>query len=327
MMNPTLQSQSRMAEICGVDAHTFGVWLGVDNLSANPGHYSQGSNAHGVHTLMKGLALRLEHLAKHLPTGVVILMEGDATPVEALPRLLPDLVELLRHEDFVWLGFFTSERPNRTNKQANEQGISHRTGPLFSSDARWPNVYPLYGCQMIYLSKQVIPELCKRMRESPFPHGLDRWIFSSQWVPDEKWAFTSRSLAGQWHGDSDSWGPGGNHNVGFVEEPHPDERIYIRRMSDEGLKGRRRQVWQKHRRADATARQQSAFGSRELLASWVHTPASMPPPRPPLDPEGLARLGGTSTQENFAVRDADEAGAPGSSDSEEFDAWAFCPSS
>ena len=52
-----------------------------------------------------------------------------------------------------------------------------------------------------------------------FPHRLDRWMFSDKWVPDDKWAYTSRSLAGQWHGDSDSWGPGGNANVGFVEEP------------------------------------------------------------------------------------------------------------
>ena len=74
---------------------------------------------------------------------------------------------------------------------------------------------------MSYLSKQVIPLLCKRMRESQFPHGLDRWMFASDWVPNDKWAYTSRSLAGQWHGDSDSWGPGGNQNVGLVEEPPP----------------------------------------------------------------------------------------------------------
>ena len=64
---------------------------------------------------MKGLALRLEHLAKHLTTPGVILMEGDATPVEALPRLLPDLVELLKDEDFVWLGFSRARSPTGLN--------------------------------------------------------------------------------------------------------------------------------------------------------------------------------------------------------------------
>ena len=69
-------------------------------------------------------------------------------------------------------------------------------------------------------------------------------MFANTWVLDEKWAYSSRSLAGQWHGDSDSWGPGGNQNVGFVEEPPPCETIYIRIKSEEALKGRRRQVLQ-----------------------------------------------------------------------------------
>ena len=75
----------------------------MDKLSRNPEHYPQSMAPHGVHTLMKGLALRLEHLAEHLETPGVIVMEGGATPVEALPRILPDLVRLLAQEDFVWI--------------------------------------------------------------------------------------------------------------------------------------------------------------------------------------------------------------------------------
>ena len=177
---------------------------------------------------------------------------------------------------------------------ASEEGMSHRAGPLFSSDARWEGVFPAYGCQMFYLSKKIIPTLCAEMRASPFPHGLDRWMFSDKWVPDEKWAYTSCSLAGQWHGESDSWGPGGNANVGFVEEPPPGEAIYLRRMSEPDLRGLRRKVWQKHRKADAVFRRHAAFGCREELLDWLHTPPSVEPPRPPLDPESLARFGGNS---------------------------------
>ena len=46
-------------------------------------------------------------------TPGIFLMEGDATPVEALPRLLRDLVEQLNQEDFVWLVFFTTRRQTR----------------------------------------------------------------------------------------------------------------------------------------------------------------------------------------------------------------------
>ena len=105
MMDQALKSQQRMADIFGEPKEAFGIWLGVDKLSRNPGHYPQSMAPHGMQTLMKGLALRLEHLAEHLETPCVILMESDATPVEALPRMLPDLVRLLAQEDVVWIGF------------------------------------------------------------------------------------------------------------------------------------------------------------------------------------------------------------------------------
>ena len=199
--------------------------------------------------------------------------------------------------------------------------------PIFKEDARGRHVYPAYGCQMFYVSKEVIPELCQRMRESMFPRGLDRWFFASQWVEDERWAFTSRSLGGQWYGDSDSWGPGGNQNVGFVEEPPPKENIYIRRMSDASLIGVRKWVWQKHRRADAISRQNSAFGRREDLASWIETPPSMPPPRPPIDPEAIAAATPKAWPAERPTQSSDESVAAGFSDSAEFDAWKFLPTS
>jgi hypothetical protein len=116
MLDQAVKSQQRIADIYGAPKEAFGIWLGVDKLSRNPGHYEKGMEPHGVHTLMKGLALRLEHLAEHTETPGVILMEGDATPVEALPRIMPDLVPLLEKVDFVWLGYFISERPtNKTN--------------------------------------------------------------------------------------------------------------------------------------------------------------------------------------------------------------------
>ena len=76
MADQALQSQARMADIFKVDPQTLGIWLGVDNMSATPGHYPQGASPHGVHTLMTGLALRLEWLASWLTTPGIILMEG-----------------------------------------------------------------------------------------------------------------------------------------------------------------------------------------------------------------------------------------------------------
>ena len=138
-------------------------------------------------------------------------------------------------------------------------------------------------------------------------------------------AFTSRSLAGQWFGDSDSWGPGGNANVGFVEEPPPGEKVYLRRMSEPELKGVRRKVWQKHRKADGVARKHAAFGPRHDLAAWLETPPSVPPPRPPLDPESLARVGGNSMLWSSACDGGDAATSQPNWEQEEFDSWECLP--
>ena len=82
---------------------------------------------------------------------------------------------VLNQEDFCWLGFFTSEPPNHTKAQDSGKGVER--GPFFHGDCTKECVHPDYGCQMFMLAKEFIPGMCRRMRESPYPHGIDRWFF------------------------------------------------------------------------------------------------------------------------------------------------------
>ena len=70
------QTQKHIADLFGLEQQDVGLWLGVDKLCAAPSHYPLGPAA-GVHTMMKGIATRLEELAA-LSCGGSLL---DESPV------------------------------------------------------------------------------------------------------------------------------------------------------------------------------------------------------------------------------------------------------
>jgi len=119
------------------------------------------------------------------------------------------------------------------------------------------------------------------MEESTYPNGIDRWFFSQNWCEDHEFAYTSRSLAGQWFAESDSWGPNSNPSVGDMEEPPSEETIYLRYMSHDDLPMSRRRVWKKHLSRDRGSRKHGKFGSAAALARWSKAPPSMRPVPPP----------------------------------------------
>ena len=277
-----LKCRRRLADIFhsmngNLPEHHIGIWYGVDKQSQNPGHYRADSGTHGVHTLMRGLASRLEGLAEQCTGTHIILMEGDATPVATFPLKILQLSERLKQEAFCWLGFFTSERPNHTKAQDTGKGAER--GPLFHSDCTKEHVHPDYGCQMFMVAKDFIPGMCKRMRESPYPHGFDRWIFSPNFCYDYQCAFTDHSLAGQLWGPSDSWGHG-NSLVGEMRVPPEDYDIKIRRFSDtDFLRQKRLKLWTVHKNRDKVSRKRGVFGTVDQLANWQESSASAPPGR------------------------------------------------
>ena len=70
------QTQKHIADLFGLEQQGVGLWLGVDKLCAAPSYYPLGPAA-GVHTMMKGIATRLEELAA-LSCGGSLL---DESPV------------------------------------------------------------------------------------------------------------------------------------------------------------------------------------------------------------------------------------------------------
>ena len=121
MIEHAFLSQARMADIIGVDPQPCSIWLGVDKPFQNPRHYAERAKPHGEHTLIKGQALRLEHVAAHVTTPGIILMESDATPAEALPRVLAALVQLLKQETFC-LACFCHQREAKHVQIARVRG-------------------------------------------------------------------------------------------------------------------------------------------------------------------------------------------------------------
>ena len=266
------QCRKRMSDIFSAQGmylpvNHIGIWYGVDKLSDNPGHYAAGTKRHGVHTLMKGLAARLEVLAAQVDAQTIILMEGDCTCVPNFPQMLQQLLRRgLLEQDFCWLGFFTNQRPNKYTGAKHDRDRRDQ-GPLFYGHCNQKMVHPDYGCHMFSLKRSWIPAMCKRMRESKFPHGFDRWIFSPNFCENSKCSFVNWSLAGQLYDQSDSWAD--NTNVGEVEQPRDDWRMAIRNFDESAeLQSRRKSFWQKHQTADKGARKKSRLGSREELATW-----------------------------------------------------------
>ena len=82
LIDQALEGRKRFVEIFrqygeNVEPEDIGIWFGVDKNSHNPGHYAEGVQGHGVHTLVKGMAERLRKLAEHMTAPMLIFMEGD----------------------------------------------------------------------------------------------------------------------------------------------------------------------------------------------------------------------------------------------------------
>ena len=120
-----------------------------------------------------------------------------------------------------------------------------------------------------------MPVMCRRMRESPYPHGVDRWFFSPNFCPAEKLTFPNWSLAGQVWGQSDSWNKL-NIQVGEIESPPDDWKLELRRFSESpDLLDARRKIWQKHRERDRLSRKRGTFGFKAHLMLWNKSPRSI----------------------------------------------------
>ena len=77
----------------------------MDSGSRNDEHYPLG-DAHGVHTLMKGLVTRLPKLIEKTTAEYIILMEGDCRWIPSLVDQLDWLQNFVEGHNFVWPGFF-----------------------------------------------------------------------------------------------------------------------------------------------------------------------------------------------------------------------------
>ena len=247
-----------------------GLWLGVDKFSRTPGHYPHG-DAHGVHTLMKGLATRLPQLMSDSVGATHFwIFEADAWPSDVVGSMVDQLIATTKEHDFLQLGFFTNERPNHygryhwewyTHEEARTEGLtggkySNTWGASYKIPDFWPWTFkgnaqgglcPAFGCQWFALEKQFaiqiwVPRLLRARR----PYGLDMFFLSEQCLSDEENKFLSWSLAGQWPGPSDSFG-GINLRAGQVEEPPMDpKRIHVRSYAERELQGKRREMWLEH---------------------------------------------------------------------------------
>ena len=205
---------------------------------------------------MKGLATRLEALVKQTRAPVIILMEGDCWPVRSFPQVMDVIEHKIVREKFVCLGFFLNGRPNKDESEEAKRVRGMTRGPLFYGDCSATGSFPDYGCQMFAVHRNFVPTFVENMKNSVYPHGIDRWFFSSQAMTDDEFAFTSWSLAGQKWGDSDSWG---KHNAAVGEVKDPPERewehLHIRRFSESlYLQDMRRAIWQRHREHDKNSR-------------------------------------------------------------------------
>ena len=87
-----------------------------------------------MHTLMKGLATRLEALVKQTRAPVIILMEGDCWPVRSFPQIMEIIEDDIVKEKFVWLGFFLNGRPNKDESEhAKRTRLTRRVAGWWST--------------------------------------------------------------------------------------------------------------------------------------------------------------------------------------------------
>ena len=285
--------QERVARLLDVPVHFIGIWLGVDKLSTSPEHYPLGE-AHGVHTLMKGLATRLPSLLARTTASHVWILEGDAYMSDAVaeePGLKQWLLFVTKTRNFLQLGFFTNAVPPhdgqyhweyRTHEDAEAQGLvggkrADRYGAWFKTPDNWPwtfkadarrHLCPKFGCQWFSLAKDfAIRTWCPRLLWSPRPFGLDMFFHSDDCLSNEENAFLSWSLAGQFPGGSDSFG-GLNLRAGPVEEPAHADDIEVRTFAEPEVRRRRRAFWQEHLSYN---RQHEQWARNPSYRRWLST--------------------------------------------------------
>jgi hypothetical protein len=246
-------TQARVAEVLLGDRGRqgdVGVWLGRDKASTSEGHYSldeypENRRPHGVYTLMGGFATRLMALSAKLPEHCegVIFFEGDADIAQACAGKLLVIKEKVEPYPFVHLGYLTADTQKRYDKARKQF-----RGDSWSS--KWS--YPKDGCQMFWIKKSEIAGMVDRLREQPWPTGLDKFFFAPSWF--EEYRFLCHSICGQRPGPSDSFGV--NNLVGTMEEPDvPIEHMQVRSFSDSDfLRSERKKEWERHGRTERKRR-------------------------------------------------------------------------
>ena len=251
------QDTARKLSADGVTEKKVGIWLGVDKLCLGDYHYPLGE-AHGVHTLMKGWATRLQQLVHDSTAQDFLLFEADARVVRNLSGHLGHVLALLRQDaqPFCWVGFFTDAKRNHEGKWQwtyNSPEEARAAGGHYNAGAwaNWPfkfrgncqgKTIPKDGCQGLYIRKDFVRTFCERLLAYETPMGLDMALFDPDLLNDKELAFTSVSLAGQKPGMSDSWG-NVNMKAGEMTEPNM-QSLVIRRFADsEVLVQKRKQKW------------------------------------------------------------------------------------
>ena len=124
--------QKYHAELFDIPPMCIGTWLGVDSLSRNDLHYPLG-DTHGVFTLHKGLAFRLEQMAAKTTAPYLLIFEADARCIEGLRGKLHWISWFIEGHNFVWLGFFTGAHLPWYHEKAQLPG----TRPRRIEATRW----------------------------------------------------------------------------------------------------------------------------------------------------------------------------------------------
>ena len=276
----------------GVSVESLGQYLGCDKLCEGQLHYPLGE-AHGVHTLMKGLAYRLETLAMFSLADDFIIFESDATVVHALGGNLGRILALLRMEcrDFCWLGFFTDAKKKHEGikrwkyldaEEAKKVGQVKNDGSGEGEEGwhwtwvNWPfqffgqctgNTIPDFGCQMFYLTKRFIPTFCERLRQYDRPLGLDMAFFDPALLSHKECAFLSHSICGQRPGQSDSWGKI-NFSAGEIKE-FDISCVSVRDFEEnDKIRQKREQKWQWVSRMQKTSKEAKRWRKSASYTDW-----------------------------------------------------------
>ena len=276
----------------GVTEASLAIWLGTDKLCLGDLHYPLGE-AHGVHTLMKGLATRLESIAHRSNARDFIIFEGDAVVPDCLGGHLLEVLTKVRNKEanFCWLGFFTDakinhegrkERVELTAAEAQSRGIVRKDGSGIAGKhdifVNWPfkflprcrgDTIPNNGCQMFYLKKDFIPEFCYRLLAYNRPVGLDMLFFDKNLLSDEECHFLSYSICGQRPGNSDSW-EAVNVSAGEIKD-FDIKLLQVRNFAESPKTSyKRAKKWKWHVGMEQKGSMQTEWLNKPSFKHWLH---------------------------------------------------------